>query len=375
MATHDVFLSHSAKDRDVADAACAALEARGVRCWVAPRDITPGREWSEAIIEALQGARVMVLVYSGHANTSPQVLREVERAVSRGIPIVPFRIEDVPASKSMEYFISTHHWLDAFPPPLHRHVERLAATVEGLLSGLESPAPVNERRPRRSAGRPGLVAAVMTAALVAAVATAIAIQARTGAPSVPSAAAEALSPTLVVSTSDPQTPGESRRVTELAGGFLPPGGRVVVTARLPDPRFVYIVWISPESGPIPIYPWRVGDWRSRPADEQPVRDVTRDVGRLTPSPTVETVVLLARSSPLPSDFDLRGAFSEMFPEAGSVAPAGDSEGPVRGVEFEPAPSAEKAQAAVTQRLGREFDVVRVTAFGTDKPPSPRPDEA
>jgi hypothetical protein len=57
---HDVFLSYSSKDKPVADATCAVLEGRGIRCWMAPRDITPGADWGESIIDAIQGARAMV---------------------------------------------------------------------------------------------------------------------------------------------------------------------------------------------------------------------------------------------------------------------------------------------------------------------------
>src|SRR3954469_11539054 len=115
---HEVFVSYSSKDKGTADAVCAYLEAAGVRCWVAPRDILPGKDWGEAIIEAIEGSRVMVLVFSANANESPQIKREVERAVNKGVALVPFRIEDVPPSKSLEYFISTPHWLDAMSPPL-----------------------------------------------------------------------------------------------------------------------------------------------------------------------------------------------------------------------------------------------------------------
>src|SRR5947209_5879057 len=90
----DAFVSYSSKDKAVADAAVATLEARGVRCWIAPRDIVAGKEWSEAIIDGIEQARMLVLIFSAHANSSQQVIREVERAVHRGIPILPFRIED-----------------------------------------------------------------------------------------------------------------------------------------------------------------------------------------------------------------------------------------------------------------------------------------
>ena len=42
--THDVFLSYSSQDKTWADAACAVLERQRIRCWIAPRDITPGDE-------------------------------------------------------------------------------------------------------------------------------------------------------------------------------------------------------------------------------------------------------------------------------------------------------------------------------------------
>src|SRR5690242_10525303 len=86
---HDVFISHSSKDKPMADAVCATLEAQGIRCSVAPRDITPGMEFAESIIDAINSTRIMVLMFSSHANESPQVRREVERAVSKSVVIIP----------------------------------------------------------------------------------------------------------------------------------------------------------------------------------------------------------------------------------------------------------------------------------------------
>src|SRR3989441_3271082 len=113
---------------------CATLEKHGVRCWVAPRDIDPGMEWGKAIIHALSNCRVMVLVFSASANDSPQIRREVERAVNKGVTIIPVRIEDVAPDESLEYFMSSVHWLDALTPPLEQHLEHLARTVGVLLS-------------------------------------------------------------------------------------------------------------------------------------------------------------------------------------------------------------------------------------------------
>lgn len=132
--SHDAFISYSVLDKPVADAACATLETAGIRCWIAPRDILPGMDRGEAIIDAINSSRVLILVFSSHANTSPEIKREVERAVSKGIAILPFRIENVPLSKSLEYFISVPHWLDALTPPLEKHLTVLAEKASMLLS-------------------------------------------------------------------------------------------------------------------------------------------------------------------------------------------------------------------------------------------------
>jgi hypothetical protein len=131
---HDVFISYSSKDKTTADAVCATLENNGIRCWIAPRDILPGMEYAEALVEAIQSSRLLVLVFSSGANDSPQVRGEVERAVSRGLPVLPFRIENVPPNRAMEFFIAGRHWLDALTPPLEAHLEELAKTTKLLLS-------------------------------------------------------------------------------------------------------------------------------------------------------------------------------------------------------------------------------------------------
>jgi TIR domain len=101
---HDVFLSHSVKDKAVAEAIVARLEAGSVTCWIAPRDVLPGADWGESIIDAIESSRIMVLLFSQSANASPQIKREVERAVNKGLYIIPFRLEDIPPARALEYF-------------------------------------------------------------------------------------------------------------------------------------------------------------------------------------------------------------------------------------------------------------------------------
>ncbi len=144
---HDVFISYSSRDKAVADATCAYLESRGIRCWIAPRDVLPGSNYPRAIVEAIDGSRIMVLVFSSHSNSSPHVVRELTHAVSRGVIILPFRIEDIQPSKDMEYLIGIPHWLDAMTPPLERHLTHLADTVTILLRTTEGSEETNRQDP------------------------------------------------------------------------------------------------------------------------------------------------------------------------------------------------------------------------------------
>lgn len=131
--SHDVFISYSTRDKATADALCAFLEARKIRCWIAPRDVPPGAVWADALVDAIHLGRVFVLVLSNGACSSKQVLREVAEAADSEIAILPFRIEDVKPTRAMGYYINAVHWLDALTPPLEQHLALLVARVQALL--------------------------------------------------------------------------------------------------------------------------------------------------------------------------------------------------------------------------------------------------
>jgi hypothetical protein len=130
----DVFISYSQPDHTCAFELVARLEAEGINCWVAPRDIAPSADWAAEIMDAISSVRVMILIFSASSNLSPQVRREVERAVHKQLSVLPFRIEDVLPSKSLEFFLSAQHWMDAFPPPREPHYARLCAYLKAQLS-------------------------------------------------------------------------------------------------------------------------------------------------------------------------------------------------------------------------------------------------
>jgi formylglycine-generating enzyme required for sulfatase activity len=162
---HDVFISYSAGDKPFADAACAKLESRNIRCWIAPRDIRPGMTWGTAIVEAIDRARVMLLVFSTHANASPQISREVERAVNKGLVVMPVRVEDVLPSGDLEYFLGTPHWLDAITPPFERHLDHIADVAKSWLDPSDSPKP--PRPPTPAPARPKWIVPAIFSSVIA----------------------------------------------------------------------------------------------------------------------------------------------------------------------------------------------------------------
>jgi len=145
---HDVFISYSHVDKAIADATCATLERAGIRCWIAPRDITPGDEYGAAIVRAIDQCRAIVLIFSASANNSRQIRREVERAINVGAPLIPVRIENVAPTESLAYFMNAVHWLDALTPPIEAHLQKLADSVKALLqlaSAEPKPVPPGRR--------------------------------------------------------------------------------------------------------------------------------------------------------------------------------------------------------------------------------------
>ena len=129
------FISHAKADAKRAQTIAEGLEARGFKCWIAPRDVKAGRTYGDEIIRGIESARAFVLVLSRASNDSAFVAREVERAVSKKKPLLAVRIADVEPGPALELFISSTQWIDAFRGKLGAAIDRLAerlAEEEGI---------------------------------------------------------------------------------------------------------------------------------------------------------------------------------------------------------------------------------------------------
>ena len=131
--TKQVFISYSTADTAIAEQVRDGLEAAGLACWMAPRDIAPGEDYAAEIIGAIEGCTVLLLVLSETSNHSQYVIKEVERAIAKRKVVIPFRIHNVTPSRSLEFFISNAQWIDAWQGPLAAKVELLAAALHNYL--------------------------------------------------------------------------------------------------------------------------------------------------------------------------------------------------------------------------------------------------
>ena len=162
------FISYATQDRDKAFEICRLLEARGQKCWIAPRDVRAGREYADELVSGIERAQALVLVLSSSANDSIFVRREVERAVSKKKPVFPIRIENVALSPSLEFFVSSTHWIDAWSGGLSDHVDLLARDLSGGTFVIAEPSPLKKqiRRWQNLLRGPMLIYAGIAAAIV-----------------------------------------------------------------------------------------------------------------------------------------------------------------------------------------------------------------
>ena len=129
---HDVFISYAQTDRAAAEAVCHRLEGAGIRCWIAPRDIGDDWDRNSAVVQAVGGSKLAVVIISASADASRSMLDEVTVILDAEVTIIPFRVEEIrPGGRNADRL----HWLDALSEPLNAHIDRLIDRVRDTLSG------------------------------------------------------------------------------------------------------------------------------------------------------------------------------------------------------------------------------------------------
>jgi len=130
----DVFVSYASQDATTANSVVEALERQGIRCWIAPRDVTPGSQYADEIVGAINDSKVLVLVLSEHAVASSHVGKEIERASSKRRRIIALRTDAAALTRALEYFLSESQWIDASALGMQAALAKLAQSVGQALS-------------------------------------------------------------------------------------------------------------------------------------------------------------------------------------------------------------------------------------------------
>lgn len=112
-----IFISHSSQDKPIAEKIVAYLEYNGYPCWIAPRDIATGLDYSDVINSAIENCSALVLIFSATAMQSPFVKKELTTAISLKKTILPFKISQVELTGGFLFLLNNVQWIDATTHP------------------------------------------------------------------------------------------------------------------------------------------------------------------------------------------------------------------------------------------------------------------
>ena len=115
--THEVFISYSSRNAEYANAVSEKLKSNGIECWLDTNNIRTATNFAQEIIDGLNEAKVVVLIYSKDSDQSKYVYREIETAFDSNKHIVPLKIDDT-FPEELEFFLRGTQWLDASPTAL-----------------------------------------------------------------------------------------------------------------------------------------------------------------------------------------------------------------------------------------------------------------
>ncbi|WP_299192055.1 TIR domain-containing protein [uncultured Erythrobacter sp.] len=106
-----LFVSHHSSKYDIAQQVEALLSERGIRCWIAPRDVPPGAPFDSAIGQAINECAAVLLLFCSNSDKSRHVKRELILGDSAGRPIIPLRLEAIDPGE-LAYHLADSQWID-----------------------------------------------------------------------------------------------------------------------------------------------------------------------------------------------------------------------------------------------------------------------
>lgn len=109
---HEVFISYSRKDKDIADFVSNVLKENSIKYWIDKEGIYSSSNYKELIVDAIEVSKAVIFISSENSNASINVIREIGYAVNMNKPILPLMLDDAPYAKSIRLDISDIDQID-----------------------------------------------------------------------------------------------------------------------------------------------------------------------------------------------------------------------------------------------------------------------
>ena len=132
-AASHLFICHSSKDELVAREIVEFLEATGLKCWISARDVAPGQNYQETIVQAIEVSRGIVFLFSESSSKSHEIRKELSIGGSINVPVFPVRLSPITPTGALRYELAIRQWIDIFPDR-RRALGMLAETIEKVLN-------------------------------------------------------------------------------------------------------------------------------------------------------------------------------------------------------------------------------------------------
>jgi formylglycine-generating enzyme required for sulfatase activity len=363
-----VFISHSSRDVKVARDICEAIERRGMPCWISGRDVGPGENFGDAIVDAIERAKVMVLVFSANANNSDEIKKEIALASQHRVAVIPVRVEDITPSNAFRYELATRQWIDMFlnwDESLKRLTDKIAS-IQAIADGAPLPPPDPPRPPpapsRPSGFRFGALAGVAGLFIVLAAAGFVWMRssASSGGASADgaSALASAGAPPVQKSASAAAAPAQGApavQQSDLRAHRQEPPAVAVPSAQAPEPASTPpVAKTLPASGAL--------------ASHQDELSANRQEMQVAAVPSVQTL-----ASPVAKSLPATAGAAQVAPAIQQAdLPANHQETPVAAGPAPPAPIAAPAPVQATSPAVASPSAPLVAAASKPAPADPAP---
>jgi formylglycine-generating enzyme required for sulfatase activity len=159
--TYDLFISHSSADAAMAVGWVDEIETRGIKCWIAPRDIRVGANYQSEIVRGIENSSGILLLFSRSTNESEHVLREVQLANESKKPIYPIKVDVSEPTGGLKYMLANTQWVEkrVLGNRLVDTIEQMVANARRMEGGAEQPRPAPGPLKKKSAISPMMIGA------------------------------------------------------------------------------------------------------------------------------------------------------------------------------------------------------------------------